>query len=137
MQIILDFKFQGLTYIIVYVGAIAILFQFVIKMTDTGRSPLNPISGKRGTNNKGKNYVLILSVLLGGLKVKNQNMLESLESGHIYNYFISSYSSEFVTYTDIESLGYILYLGYPLITILIGILLQCVQIGILKISRKS
>lgn len=36
---ILNQKFLGLTYIIVYVGAIAILFLFGIKMTSLGRVP--------------------------------------------------------------------------------------------------
>ena len=39
MFIILDFYFLGLTYIIVYVGAIAILFLFVIMMTETLFTP--------------------------------------------------------------------------------------------------
>ena len=36
--LLLDYYFLGLTYIIVYVGAIAILFLFVIKMASSGLS---------------------------------------------------------------------------------------------------
>jgi len=37
MYTILDFYFLGLTYIIVYVGAIVIIFLFVIMMIPVGR----------------------------------------------------------------------------------------------------
>jgi hypothetical protein len=48
----------------------------------------------------------------------------------IYSYYIPSFITEYITFKDIESLGYILYLGYPFIIILIGILLWCVLLGI-------
>jgi NADH-ubiquinone oxidoreductase chain 6 len=37
--IVLDFYFLGLTYVIVYVGAIAILFLFVIMMAEAHITP--------------------------------------------------------------------------------------------------
>ena len=49
-------------------------------------------------------------------------------------YFVPSYNKEFTSISDIESFGYMLYLAYPLIIILLGILLWCVLIGILRIS---
>jgi NADH:ubiquinone oxidoreductase subunit 6 (subunit J) len=45
--LLLDYYFLGLTYIIVYVGAIAILFLFVIMMAETHLTPL------MNSNNKG------------------------------------------------------------------------------------
>ena len=38
-------------------------------------------------------------------------------------------------FTDIQSLGFLLYLAYPFITVLLGILLWVVLIGILCISK--
>ena len=39
LYFLLDYYFLGLTYIIVYVGAIAILFLFVIMMCETKETP--------------------------------------------------------------------------------------------------
>jgi hypothetical protein len=111
-------------------------------MTESGRSPnitISPkIKGIENTSNllgkKGfrKDLLLISLLLLFFFK-------EPLTSNNgtipfIHNFFVPSFSTEFLTFTDIESLGYILYLGFPFITILIGILLWCVLIGILRIS---
>lgn len=52
----------------------------------------------------------------------------------IWNYYFVNYSSEFLTFTDIQSLGFLLYLAYPFITVLLGIILWCVLIGIIVIS---
>jgi NADH-ubiquinone oxidoreductase chain 6 len=132
---ILDFKFLGLTYIIVYVGAISILFLFVIMKTEAGRSPnliINPqikgfhkITFKRKT---GIRYDLILSISLFFLILSFYNLLSSSHSSSlfIFNFFNTNYVSSFISFSDIESFGYILYLGYPLIIILLGVLLWCI-----------
>jgi NADH:ubiquinone oxidoreductase subunit 6 (subunit J) len=39
LYILLDYYFLGLTYIIVYVGAISILFLFIIKKSETVETP--------------------------------------------------------------------------------------------------
>ncbi len=52
----------------------------------------------------------------------------------IWNYHIVNYSSEFITFTDIQSLGFLLYLAFPFITVLLGIILWVVLVGILRIS---
>lgn len=54
--------------------------------------------------------------------------------GHSFNYFYSSYTSEFQTFNDIQLLGFMIYLAFPFITILLGVLLWCVLIGVLRIS---
>ena len=135
---ILDFYFLGLTYIIVYVGAISILFLFVIMITDTGKTPNSPLLTNKVSNIYGTALSVLFLLLLFspftfyfseavslGLESNNSNIQE---------YYVPSYNSEFLTITDIESLGYILYLGYPIIIVLIGVLLWCVLIGILRIS---
>lgn len=132
---ILDFYFLGLTYIIVYVGAISILFLFVIMITDTGKTPNSPLISK---NKKESNIyaIAILLLFLSPLLVYFvQNSIITMErNDYIMEYFIPSYNTEFLTITDIQSLGYILYLAYPIIIVLIGVLLWCVLIGILRIS---
>lgn len=120
-----DFYFLGLTYIIVYVGAIAILFLFVVKITDAGKTP------SLNTKNTSKwNIQSSLTFLL--FKIIGSQFGHSLD--FIMEYFVPSYNKEFTSISDIESFGYMLYLAYPLIIILLGILLWCVLIGILRIS---
>jgi hypothetical protein len=57
--------------------------------------------------------------------------------GSILNYIKTDWSSQFINFTDLQSFGFILYLAYPIITVLLGILLWIVLIGILKISESS
>ena len=119
---ILDFYFLGLSYIIVYVGAISILFLFVIMITDTGKTP--KFIKKESVRRWPWTLLLIIPLLYSSFKLEH----------NIMEYFIPSYNTEFITLTDVQSLGYILYLAYPIIIVLIGILLWCVLIGILRIS---
>nr|NP_150360.1 NADH dehydrogenase subunit 6 [Rhizophydium sp. 136]AAK84290.1 NADH dehydrogenase subunit 6 [Rhizophydium sp. 136] len=224
IYLLLDFYFLGLTYIIVYVGAIAILFLFVIMMSEVKETPQpNPhqlqikINSQRSNvvntslgielnqinkinfipsgilrlnqintnnlnfesfNNSFKSYDSKLSTSFGypnginliffsfmGLGLSlililgyfttniNSEGILGINSYFskplvnypmyismyldIYNYFFINYSSEFVYFTDLQSFGFILYLVYPFITILLAILLWIVLIGILKISTNN
>lgn len=132
---ILDFKFLGLTYIIVYVGAISILFLFVIMKTEAGRTPnliINPnIKGAHKISFQKKtgiryDLILSLSLLFFILSFYNFYFLSSSSSLFIFNFFNTHFVSSFVSFSDIESFGFILYLGFPLIIILLGILLWCI-----------
>jgi hypothetical protein len=61
--------------------------------------------------------VLLLLLKAGLLYYK-----EDLYSGAaIKKHYISSFDKEFLMLTDIECLGYMIYLALPLITILIGL----------------
>lgn len=171
--IILDYYFLGLTFIIVYVGAIAILFLFVIKMAEVHKERLNKKEIKIDyfiSNNNilfNKNLVLRLPLNLESLNNKtlnnktlnNNNLINYLISLifiltiftlvlylnynssnynstlDIWNFFTISYSSEFISFTDIQSLGFILFLGYPIIIVYLGMILWIVLIGILRISK--
>lgn len=129
---ILDFYFLGLTYIIVYVGAISILFLFVIMITDTGKTPNSPIMNKNKESNiYGITILLLLTIPLIYSYISTINLDNN---DYIKEYFVPSYNTEFFTITDIQSLGYVIYLAYPIIIVLLGILLWCVLIGILRIS---
>jgi hypothetical protein len=54
----------------------------------------------------------------------------SINTFDIYNFFYSSFITDFLTFNDIQLLGFMIYLTYPFITILLGILLWCVLIGV-------
>ncbi len=159
--IMLDFTFLGLTYIIVYVGAIAILFLFVIMMAETHITPeplglitetpliLNnqksemslriPINFKNNENknkSQGKNLSLLglISIIIGLFFTFNFFNLFTFTQYDIWTYYTLNFSSEFFTFTDIQSLGFLLYLAYPFIIIILGLILWCVLVGILRIS---
>ena len=162
----LDFYFLGLTYIIVYVGAIAILFLFVIMLLNQSLLPLNSIQpqirpiGSYEPKELGEiPDLLILSESeskMGGdsanLRLVKDSRLapfgllivlaaipvilflvDSEGSLAIYNLFLIDWSSDFASLTDLMILGYHLFLGYPLVILLIGILLWILLIGILNL----
>lgn len=74
-----------------------------------------------------------------GIISSNQKWIEltPMNLTHLWNYHFVNFTSEFITFTDIQSLGFLLYLVYPFITILLGIILWVVLVGILRISTSS
>lgn len=199
-----DYYFQGQTYIIVYVGAIAILFLFVIMMvqipiqsTETQeiyipkqlitsinikknqKEEINKtikrikiIEGVEGIKEEiNKNYLTIIftpiieeenkrikeiMIIEEGIKEEKENNIQKIggigiiigiiimiigkinggkqeRTGEIYTYIYPEWSIEYKTMTDIETLGYIGYIGYPIAQIQIAITLWAVQIGIISI----
>ena len=44
---------------------------------------------------------------------------------------------DYLSFSDLQSFGFVLYLVYPFITVLLAILLWIVLIGILIISKKN
>jgi NADH:ubiquinone oxidoreductase subunit 6 (subunit J) len=148
LYMLIDFKFLGLTYMIVYVGAISILFLFVIMMTESGRTPnlaVQPLSKGTITLFRESGLRLDLSLLVGGLIISliyGQPILSDYVNNFVSSemdimyFFTPDYTTTIVTMTDIETLGMVLYLNYPFIIIVLGILLWVTLIGILKISLK-
>jgi hypothetical protein len=106
-------------------------------ITDTGKTPNIPMLTK---NNKVSSiygigiFVLLLLLFILPSTFSLTGVVSNELEINIKEYFIPSYDNEFLTITDIESFGFILYLGYPIIIVLIGVLLWCVLIGILRIS---
>ncbi len=185
-----DYYFQGQTYIIVYVGAIAILFLFVIMMvqiplvssqTQLSFSPkllisssipnitsnqtkiieintikkedeyqpllFTPTIGERNIENDSNN-ISTMSIIQ---QFKNKNIFigigqifiiqftnivfgTNLEIENIYTFIYPEWAIEYKSMTDIETLGYIVYIGYPIAQILIAQTLWAVLIGIISIS---
>ena len=114
--------------------AIAVLFLFVIMMISQDFSPIN--NNKTNISffeDKILYFILFitlifLSIFFGYL---DPNIIDF---NNIYNYFYINYFSEFISFTDVQSLAYFLFLAYPFVIILIGIILWIILIGILKIS---
>jgi NADH:ubiquinone oxidoreductase subunit 6 (subunit J) len=55
----------------------------------------------------------------------------------VVNYFFPSWSIEFKTMTDLETLAHILYVGYPTALILVSVALWVVMIGIIKVTMSE
>lgn len=116
--LILDFYFLGLTYFIVYIGAIIILFLFIIMMIELTNEKIHK-------NNK---YLIILPFFIFWTIWQFNFSFED-----IYSFFINDWFISFISYTDIELMGYLIYLNYPLILLIISYLLWLILIGILSI----
>lgn len=159
---LVDYYFQGLTYIIVYVGAIAILFQFVIMMvhipilstkTSITYSPQFYQTQDKETQilttnikQKNNNLSFYKIISLGFLQASFWFLLRYLQyffvldkQMQIGTYFYINWTQEFITLMDIETQGYMTYIGYPIVQIQIGLAQWVVQIGIISIctERKS
>ena len=178
--LILDFYFLGLTYFIVYIGAITILFLFVIMMvqlTITDKNLLDNniniftfndhsyISNSHFNNpyillellrsdnnnlfinhnhfsnsidfefNKINPYIFIyigISLISSIFIIISLNNIIGYHS--IYNYIFNEWSLLYITFTDIELLGYLIYISYPLTLIIISYLLWLILIGILSVT---
>lgn len=112
----LDFYYLGLTYIIVYVGAIAIIFIFVIMMLDST------------VYNSKQSYLFILASLF-------ILHLTQFTNGNILIYFTSSFYSYAFNYSDIIILSRAIFSFYPLSILIIGFILLAVLIGVLGLGR--
>lgn len=120
MYTIMDFYFLGLTYIIVYVGAIAIQFQFVIMMIPVGLIKQNHLFTILG----------IQGLQLGFI------ILQTNTTNNQVTYFYPYWSTAFITQNDIYTLGYSIYLVYPQALIQIGQSQFVTMIGIIAVTSK-
>lgn len=129
--LLLGQNFLGLTYIIVYIGALAIQFLFVIMMIKPSNIPSLPP------------YLSILLVTIFILITGYNSFFASLAplstSGidtlsTINTTIITpNWTTSFQELTDIESMGYMIYVSYPLILVYVGISQLLVLIGIIII----
>lgn len=58
----------------------------------------------------------------------------SAPNGALVSYFYPSWATAFVSFTDVHTLGYMIYLAYPVSLILIGLTLWVTLIGIIPLS---
>jgi NADH:ubiquinone oxidoreductase subunit 6 (subunit J) len=117
--ILLDWYFLGLTYIIVYCGAIAILFVFVMMVTASSGANTAP------------QYLFIGFVLAA---VATMLLPECYGVVH---FFTPNWAIEFISLTDIHTLATMLYVAYPVTLFIIALALWTVMIGIIKLLMSS
>lgn len=130
--ILLNFFFLGLTYLIVYIGAIAILFLFVIMMV-----PLDNWATQKldlDDSHKWVHYLYYFLIFLLASALAYSFRLVYLENMMIFTYFNVNWSDAVHSFTDIHILAELLYIKWPLIIILISYILWLILIGVLWIT---
>ena len=144
--IFVGIKFIGLTYILVYVGAVSILFLFILMLINIRVSEL--ISD---TNN---NIPLaILAIIAFFIPFSNlvpdtkynlnesfsfNNILESITNSSQISYVTSnSWDSNLVDISDIISIGNIMYTSYSIWLLITSMILLLAMVGSIVITIKQ
>lgn len=150
LLIIVGFSFIGLSYILVYVGAVSILFLFILMLINIRISELT-----NETNNDTPLAVLTVMLfyfLIGRILPGNLNLLNtSANNSHIidiniddniYNEQIQytsskSWDTSLVDITHISGIGNIMYTSYAIWLIITSIILLLAMVGSIVITKKA
>ena len=120
LYLLYDFYFLGLAYIIIYCGAIAIIFLFVLMM----------ISLHSGSIAGGRWHLLIL-LFMGGSPVF---LFTSYTSAILHSYLYPVLASLiFPLASDIFNFSVLIYLAYPIALVIIAVALWLVLLGVIKL----
>ena len=140
--IILGLNFIGLSYLIVYVGAVSILFLFILMLINIRVSEL-----KNYTNNSLPLIVIILFLFNNTLFQLIPYFNIGLGSNNVLNintkntnlFFISSkaWDSNLVEINHMGSIGNIIYTNYNLWLIIISLILLLAMVGAIIITIKQ
>lgn len=115
IMIILDFNYIGISYIIIYIGAIIILFLFVIMM----------VHDRHLSHHRHSFFSLLIFFCFVFFTF---NPFPQFASFWSPNYFILFYS-----FNDIHLIAHMIYLYFPSILFLLTYLLLILLIGVLNI----
>jgi NADH-ubiquinone oxidoreductase chain 6 len=150
LLIIVGFGFIGLSYILVYVGAVSILFLFILMLINIRISEL--------TNETSNDtplailtvmlfYFLIGRILPGNLNLINTNVGNSHVvdiniNEYVYDEQIQHASSKswdisLVDITHITGIGNIMYTNYAILLIIVSIILLLAMVGSIVITKKG
>lgn len=129
--LMLHAEFLAMVFVVVYVGAIAVLFLFVVMMLNIKVVELNysvlsylPIGGL---------IVVLLTIQISTLMYKNLSVL--LNEGYVYNIWVDYTNS----ITNIEIVGQLIYTYYFDLFLLCGMILLVAMIGaiVLTLTHRS
>ena len=155
--ILLGINFIGLAYIMVYIGAIAILFLFVIMMLNIRLVELSEIGNEY---NKNVPLAVIVASVLSYLVLSNTltskfdqiYLISALfdkinfwfsginSSSNVINAaFNTTYSNIFANYDEVQVIGSMLYSSHGLYLVLVSFILLLAMIGpiIITLDKKS
>ena len=150
LLIIVGFGFIGLSYILVYVGAVSILFLFILMLINIRISEL--------TNETSNDtplailtimlfYFLIARILPGNLNLLNTNV----DNSHVIDININEYiydeqiqyasskswDTSLVDITHITGIGNVMYTNYAIWLIIVSIILLLAMVGSIVITIKQ
>lgn len=151
LLIIIGFSFIGLSYILVYVGAVSILFLFILMLINIRISELS-----NETNNDTPLavltvmlfYFLIAQILPNNLNLLNTNVYSSSDINDInINQYIfdeqiqyassKSWDSSLVDITHITGIGNVMYTNYAIWLLIASIILLLAMVGSIVITKKT
>ena len=134
---LLECEFVALLFIMIYVGAIAVLFLFVVMMLDvkileTSKDIFKylPAGGFIGGL-----FILEISLLIGDSFFNNPYVYDNIGNEFTNNYINFYYKLDF--FTDINVLGQILYTYYIVQFLIAGLLLLLAVIGAVVLTMNN
>ena len=113
---VLDFTFMGLAYIIVYCGAIAIIFLFVIMMISTSKVH------RRLTMRTSTSILLLFTMT---------NLFVEPVNEMTYSYPLLALIP--FTLTDLFQFSLLLYIAYPVALVIVAVALLLVLVGLIHL----
>ncbi|OCT43969.1 putative 25.4 kDa protein in COX3 5''region (mitochondrion) [Cladophialophora carrionii] len=131
--IFLGINFIGLSYLLVYVGAVSILFLFILMLINIRVSEL--------ISNTKNNIPLAILVILA-LFIPYNNLSPYTKTNLNYDtniFFVSSYNWDniIVDILDITSIGNVMYTNYSIWLIITSIILLLAMVGSIVITIKQ
>jgi NADH-ubiquinone oxidoreductase chain 6 len=131
--IILNIVFVGISYLLVYIGAVSILFLFILMLIDIRISELHE------ENNNNFYLGLIVSILFfvifanhninnNKININSDNTLSYIYDNNWENLVFENY--------DLVSLGNVLYSNYSILLIMALLILLLAMVGAIKINIK-
>lgn len=150
LLIIIGFSFIGLAYILVYVGAISILFLFILMLINIRISELSDET-EIINNNKTDLAVIILTLLFYIIKQILSNVynslftssnpikMEDLEDKYeeILHATSKTWDSSLVDITHITGIGNVMYTDYAIWLVIVSIILLLAMVGAIVITIKQ
>lgn len=144
--IILDITFVGISYLLVYIGAVSILFLFILMLIDIRISELHE-------NNKNNIYLgIIISTIFYSVLYNNINLVFINEYINInmwkqFFYFLTdnvnisytaynNWENTVVENYDLISIGNIIYTNISILLIIALLILLLAMVGAIKINIK-
>ena len=132
--ILLGMKFIGISYLLVYVGAVSILFLFILMLINIRTSEL--------ISNTNNNIPLAILVILA-IYIPYNNLLPNTKTTLGYDnvniLYVSSYTwdKHIVDVLDITSVGNIMYTNYSILLLITSIILLLAMVGSIVITIKQ
>ena len=145
--ILIGIKFIGISYLLVYVGAVSILFLFILMLINIRVSEL--ISDTNNNIPLGILTILAFFIPLSNLLPDNKinidssttkinNFMANIKSDEQLSYVSSnSWDGTLIDISDISSIGNIMYTSYSMWLILTSVILLLAMVGSIVITIKQ